>query len=728
MTIILNADSQASHLRFPIKPLAIAMAALVLSSCAVLESGNSDNSAPVANNATTQSNSRNSGNAAAPIPVAAANDNQASEQQSIIDEINRAGAIPNFNGYRETEPSTEGIEGEDVVELNYEQADLRLVLEELADALGITIIIDPAIDDKISIRTSTSNPLQKADIWPLIRLLVRDAGVVLEQEGGIYTTRKIPGSLPIEITTPDGVGNGTAASIMQITPITYVSTETAMDVISPMLDGEGEVSTLANSNILAITTSEAKLYRINQLLTLIDSDPFRNQGIHVYQLSNGNATEVADELKAILEMIEGPNPAYQVRGIERINAVLVTSPASRGFDDISSWVAILDADSQEQVEQLFHYKVKNLNAVDLANTLSNVFEEPSEEEPETDNAELEDLGTGLNTTVVDNSDGGASDLVAVDAPDTAPTGGNGVVSADLSVKIVADEGTNSLLIRSTARDYRQLLTTISQLDAVPLQVMVTAVIAQITLTDETRFGVDWSRIANDSTADPISTTTTTNYSAIAGGLLFTKSFLDGAARVEATLDAIATNNDVRLLSRPSLTVINNQEGEIQIGAEVPVQQGETVGGNGISTTNIQYRPTGIELYITPQINDDNIVNLTIKQVLSSVDNSGTGVGNNPVFNNQEISTTVVVRDGENIVLGGLIQSDNELLNTGVPILNEIPVLGKLFSFQQDSVERRELFIVLRPEIVDLNEASGIQYEAILERFTLASEVFESAGI
>ena len=305
---------------------------------------------------------------------------------------------------------------------------------------------------------------------------------------------------------------------------------------------------------------------------------------------------------------------------------------------------------------------------------------------------------------------------------------DGAVSANLSVKIVADEATNSLLIRGTAREYRQLLTIISQLDVVPLQVMINAVIAQITLTDNTRFGVDWSRIADQPITNPISTEASTVFVPALGGLLFNKTFLDGAARVEATLEAIAVNNEVRLLARPSLTVANNQEGEIQIGSQIPIQLGQTIGVAGTATTNIQYRDTGIVLTITPQINDGGIINLTIRQELSSVDNGASGINNNPVFNNQEISTTVVVRSGENIILGGLIQTVVEDLNTGIPFLNRLPVVGGLFSFRQQIQERRELFIVIRPEVIDLNAGTGPQYAEILGRFELVGELFETAAL
>lgn len=659
------------------------------------------------------------------IPVIAGTD--IAEQQALIDEINRDGQPLLYPGFREEAPEPVVVEGEDVVELNYEQADLRLVLEELADALDITIVIDPGISNQISIRTSADRPLQREDIWPLIRMLTRDAGILLEQVGNVYNARVLPSNLAPEITTPETLGDGTAARVMQVTPLTYVSSEAVIQAIQPLLEPEGQISQLGNRDLLIITGSEFQLARVNQLLMLIDADPFANLGIRLHQLSNANAAEVATELNEILQLIEGPNPAYQVKGIERINALLITAPASRGFEEVSRWVQILDADSQEQVEQLFMYRVKNLVALELAETLSTVFEEQDQPLlPPTDAADEEaPLFPGVGGEDSQAETDTPAEQAAV-PPGAAP---GAAVSADLTVKIVADAATNSLLIRSTARDYRQLLTTISQLDVVPLQVMVNAVIAQITLTDDTKFGVDWSRVAASEEMNPISTSTTTDFvPSTLGGLMFTKGFLDGSARVEATLNAIAVNNDVRLLARPSLTVSNNQEGEIQIGAEVPVEAGQALGPGGVSTTNIQYRPTGIELYITPQINDDGVVNMIIRQVLSSVDAGGGGVGGNPVFNNQEISTTVVVRNGENVVLGGLIQDDNELLNTGVPFLNRVPGLGNLFSYQQNNQERRELFIVLRPEIINLNQEGGVQYSDILDRFELASELFEDLNV
>ncbi len=722
---------------FARKPLAMLSLAMLLASCASGPGGpqSSRQSPPAAGASVAQTSAADSvtGQADAFLEREASQaQRELAEQQALLDQINRDGTPVTFSGYREPAPAAVQATGEDVVQLNYEQAELRTVLEELADALDVSMVIDPTISSLVSIRTAENRPLRRTDIWPLVRLLTREAGVSLERVGNVYYARQGLSNLPQEIVSPQQVGDRSASSIMQITPLTHISVDSALALLTPLVEPGGTVVRISNNNTLAITAGGSQLTRINELLNVVDADPFTSQGIQLYQLNYANASDVATELTDILTMIEGPSPAYKVVGLERINSLLVTAPAAKGFDEISRWIRILDADRQEQAEQLFHYRVKNLNATDLAATLTSVFElqdedviRPANEDALRREENDRELARQITQTFL-GPDGEPLVSTQTTPLQTAPGAAAAMaVSANLNVTIVADESTNSLLIRSNPRDYRQLLATINQLDAVPLQVMINAVIAQITLTDETRFGVDWSRVAASS-ADPISTSTSTQFLpqpvGSLGGLLFTKSFLDGAARVEATLEAIAANNEVRLLARPSVTVINNQEGIIHIGSEVPVQTGEqsTISG---TIRSISYRPTGIELTITPRINDDGIVNLTISQSLSSVD-ANVGIDDNPVFQNQEISTTVVVRDRENVVLGGLIQSDNSELNSGIPGFNRLPIIGRLFSYQQDLQQRRELFIVLRPEIVNLNDRDGAQYREILQRFELAAEIID----
>lgn len=703
-----------SKVNVKLKALGLLGLAAGLSSCMAVNSQNNQAAATAAPTARTQ--------VATQISLPPVSDDLAAQQrQTLIDEINRDGRTAGFSGYRQSSPQPAQQPGQNVVSLNYEQAELREILAELADALDISIVIDPTIADKVSLRTAQNRPLTFNDVWPLMNLLARENGVTLEQIGNVWYARKAVSNIAMELTTPDITGQ--ASRVMQITPLRFLSTQSAIELITPMLEPEGSVIRLANSNSLIITASPAQLLRLNELINLLDDDPFQNRGLQLYPLMNASAVDVAQELIDLLTLIEGPAPSYQVQGLERINALLVTAPAARGFDEINRWVRILDADRQEQAEQLFQYRVKNLNAVDLANTLTQVFTIDESQQPVVNLTRPGNVNVNVAEPAAEGAE--ASSTPAVTAQ--SGTGSqSSAVSANLTVTIVPDEPTNSLLVRASPRDYRQLLATISQLDVAPMQVMINAVIAQIVLTDETAFGVDWTRVLDTATGSTRISTgflprPPTGQESGLGGLLFTRSFIDGAARVDATLEAIAVNNDVQLLARPSLKVINNMEGLIRIGAEVPVKLGESFGVGGTSTTNIQYRPTGIELTITPRINDDGVINLTIRQELSSVSES-TGVDSNPIFENQEIETTVVVRDGENVVLGGLIQNNNGALNTGVPLLNQVPVLGRLFSYQRDNNERRELFIVLRPEIENLNAQNSERYREILSRFQLVSEL------
>lgn len=643
------------------------------------------------------------------------------QQEELDPGINRVGRVIQLGMFAEERPQVEVPEGT-TVELNFEQEDLRLVFEQLGDQLQINMVIDPTIDNKVSLRSSPDNPLQYRDLWPLMRMLARNAGVTIEQAGNIYRFMKNNSNIPTEIVMPSWMSDATSSEVLQVTPLTYISVETALALLSPLIQPEGTIIRLGQANLIGISGSPQQLQRVNALLDVIDDDPFQNQGIQLYELFNSQAAEVSQELTNILGLIDGEQSSYQVLGLERINAVLVLSPANRGFDEVTRWISILDAESQEQVEQLFFYKVKNLSATSLAQTLTSVFEQ---------NEDNRAVASGETETSSSDGEGEASTEVSVE--ESAP---DGVVSANLSVTIVADEDTNSLLVRSTPRDYRQLLTTINNLDTVPPQVLINAVIGQVTLTDSNEFGVDWVSISNNVNTGVISSrvlpaglllTDGSGLGAQGSGLIMSRSFSDGSSIIDATLNAIAQDNEVRLLARPTILATNNQEGEIKVGQAVPIDQGTTVSGNGVTTSNIAYRDVGIVMTITPHINDDGYINLEIFQSLSSIED-GSGVAGNPVFSNQEITTTAVVSDQSTITLGGLIQEDDSDQNSGVPGLQKIPILGALFSYQQLRTVRRELFVILRPQIINGDERDAEVMQDLRDSFYNVAELFEEAGL
>jgi len=211
-------------------------------------------------------------------------------------------------------------------------------------------------------------------------------------------------------------------------------------------------------------------------------------------------------------------------------------------------------------------------------------------------------------------------------------------------------------------------------------------------------------------------------------LIMTRTFNDGTSIIDATLNAIAQDNEVSLLARPTILATNNQEGEIKVGQAVPIDQGQTVSGNGVVTSNVAYRDVGIVMTITPHINDDGFINLEIFQSLSSIEEGASGVQGNPVFTNQEITTTAVIADGATITLGGLIQEDESDQNSGIPGLQRIPILGAAFSYQQLRSVRRELFIILRPQIITGDDTDNESMRNLRASFENVSALMEEAGL
>ena len=641
--------------------------------------------------------------------------------------ISREGRVITLTPTGETPPAGTPPQN-NVVQLNYEQEDLRVVIEQLGDALGINMVIDPTIDYKVSLRTSAGNPLRYEDIWPLLRLLSRNAGVAISQAGNVWEFSRDPSNVPVQLATPDALDQTNASEVLQVTPLRYISVEAVEPILAPLLQPTGSLVRLGPANLLGITGSPELLARVNTLLSVLDDDPFQNQGIQLYQLLNSPAAEVAEELTNVLQLIEGEQGSYQVLGLDRINSVLVIGPAARGFAEVDRWIDILDAASQEQVEQLFVYKVRNLDAVALAETLGNVYGEQDEDEAARAAREAANANQVQPVLQPLVPEGPA-------APATAPD----AASANISVTIVADENTNTLLVRATPREYRQLLTTIGTLDSVPLQVLVNAVIGQATLTEGNQFGIDWTRVSNNAANGPARLTGrflptglvgTDGLATQGSGLVLTKSFMDGAAVIDATLNAIAQDNEVRLLARPTLLTANNKEGQIVVGQNVPVNNGVTTVGNGVTTANITYVDVGIVLKITPQINEDGYINIEIEQTLSSIEegSSGNGVAGNPTFSKQEITTTVVVADQSTITLGGLIQQEDSDVQTGVPLLQKIPVLGRAFAYSELQNNRRELFVILRPQIIYGDQRDATTIAAMRASFTEVGKLLDAAGL
>jgi len=287
-------------------------------------------------------------------------------------------------------------------------------------------------------------------------------------------------------------------------------------------------------------------------------------------------------------------------------------------------------------------------------------------------------------------------------------------------KIFGDEITNSIIILSTPKDYSLIEDVIKQMDVMPRQVLIEVLVAEIRLTGELKFGLEWylrSHFTLDNTkltginafGESVASFDATDVLKQTG---FSFALIDTAEVVRGLLQTLATDSKAKIISSPHIMVSDNREARIQVGDQVPVETGTSVTSGGETVTTIQYRDTGSVLKVKPFINEGGLVTLELKQEFSLV-SSEKGVGDNPIFSTRTAETNVVVKNGQTIIIGGLIREDTRSSNNGIPILKDIPILGYLFGASDSSTDRTELVVLITPHVMStVNEATKVTDEFI----------------
>jgi general secretion pathway protein D len=664
------------------------------------------------------------------IPVL--NNNTTTAPKKVIDNIGKVPEVAPNEAKQPAALSTKASSNE-LIGLNLEQVELRAVFEMVADALGISVVIDSSIADKVTVRTAPDKSLTQDDLWALLQLLLAENNVSMEKKGIAYHLKKEKKALPDAIgSKKDQLNKSNAPEVLQVTPLRYITVDSALTALKPMVEPEGRLLVISNLNVLGIVTSPEKLNKINKLLALLDADPFVHRGIRLFRLQNAKSSEAKTDLDKILQAVEGKMPAFEIIALDRINSLLVISPPQRGFEEVARWIEIVDERNEAGGEQIFIYRVRNLKATTLATTLKDVFRTDGKETPKT---------TPKDPNKPDEKHPEQPKPVEQQNPLNQPNQlnnpQNAATAANLKINIVADEETNSLLIRATPRDYRHLLSTIALLDNLPKEVMINVVVAEVELTEGNQFGIDWFSLFNKGAKGFIG-----SESKIPGAAGVTNgvptrsdnglvvSYITGS--ITGVLNALSTEGRVELLSRPSLLVKNNQEATINVGSDEPtitrMNQTQTGVNTGVTTSNeVQYRKTGIILKVKPQINEDGIVNMTIKQEVSALGAERTAE-KLPSFKQRVVDTALVVRDGTAVVMGGLIQTSINNNNEGIPLLKDVPVLGKLFQSQSGSRIRTELVIMIVPQIIQPDADNREYVRQFRDRMSEVKRLMEEDAI
>jgi general secretion pathway protein D len=282
----------------------------------------------------------------------------------------------------------------------------------------------------------------------------------------------------------------------------------------------------------------------------------------------------------------------------------------------------------------------------------------------------------------------------------SPAQGAGASFRVGGLRVVADEVNNSILVYGTAAEYVKIESSLRRLDVPPTQVLIEASIVEVTLTDDMQYGLQWT--FNDAQSNgKVGTSVLSNRDGgVLGGALagFSYTLRNSIGNVRAVLNALADKSLVKVISSPSLMVMDNHMAQIVVGNQQPIQSGTTVTEGGVITQSIQYKDTGVALSVTPSVNAGNMVTMTINQAVTDVGQIDSATLQR-AFLQRQISSKVAVRSGETLVLGGLIRDNSTNGSSGIPGLHEIPLFGALFGTKNNSGQRTELLVIITPKVV-----------------------------
>ncbi len=602
---------------------------------------------------------------------------------------------------------------EGTVTLNFEGADLREVIKfVLGDMLGENYLIDPRVQGQVTLQTS--HPLAVAALVPTLETVLRMNGAALVREQGMY--RIVP--LAEALRSAPGPGLSQRAMLgyeVRIFPLRFVAAQEMQTILQPFIPEGGLVRTDPLRNLLIIGGTSAELDKLQETVEIFDVDFLQGMSVGLFRLDNVEVGTLTGELERLFgESSGGPLAGlFRLIPIDRLNAILVVTPQPAYLEKAKVWIERLDRVQNPDSPRLFVYRMQHVRAEDVAGVLSDVFGGGSKKTTNTSaTAGAPSLAPGLEPVEIGVGEGGQSPQSAATPAGTVATGGSSGAVGE--VKIIADATNNALLVLATQRDYDTIEAAIQQLDISPLQVLVDATIVEVSLSGELSYGLQWffKNGLDNKEGRGIFANAATLATTFPG---FNYSVVDSANEVRVVLNALAEDSKVNVISSPSIMVLDNQSATIKVGDQVPIRTSESVNlssDDPVTTTNIQYRDTGVSLTVTPRVNAGGMVIMDIDQEVNDVSSTTTSGIDSPTIQQRRIESSVAVQSGESIVLGGLIREIRSGDESGIPVLHRVPVIGPLFGSTSRSARRTELIVLITPRVA----SNQLQARQITEEF------------
>lgn len=642
-------------------------------------------------------------------------------------------------------PSDSARDRGGMIALNFDNADIFEVINALSEFLGINYIIDPAIKGKVNIHTTSE--VDKQQLLAILETVFELNNISVVKQGPFYKILPSKDAQKQGVQVSVGREAAMAGSLdrmaIQIIPLKYVPSAEVVKAIKPFSSKNGELVEFSKANIIILFDTAANIQKILKLVSIIDSDAFEQNEVRFFKVKNADVNDLAKELESIftsigIEKASGKTIGLGIVPVERAGMVVAVTSIAGLLDQVQHWVEVLDTIDKDADDQIFIYFVENGKAEEIADIVTQLYggqssySGGSRSDRSSRNRSSRSSGSSLGSRTSRSSRYGSDSSRASrtsgrtsrtgSSRTGARTGGN---MMDEDIMIVTDETTNAIIVRANAQDYAKIRDTIQRLDIIPRQVLIEVFIGEVTLSGDTQFGVEWAMLQNKNSLGGYEGTGKIGQNfgnlatALSGGTSTGFTYLFQSDRLQAFLLAQASENKVHVLSTPNIIASDNTEARIEVGQEVPIVTSEYVPldtgftGNANTSTSrsIEYRNTGVILEVTPRINDKGLVAMDISQEVSkAVTNTTSGV-DSPLISNRKAETSVVVQNGQTVVIGGIINDDQTNNKASVPFLAKIPLISYLFSSTNNTWQKTELLILLTPHVIkNVSEAEAVTAE------------------
>lgn len=577
---------------------------------------------------------------------------------------------------------------------NLSNVNIRSVIAEVSRSTGTNFLIDPRVQGTVSI--VSAEPLSNKELYPVFLSMLQVAGYAAVPSGNVT---KI---IPIMDVRGESSNPGKAKApprgddlMVQVIPVRYGSAEQLVPILRALMPQWSTVSAYPPSNMLILTGRANNIRQLASIINQVDNSSVN--GIDIIPLGHALAMDVVKTLKDLVKA----NQQTSIAADDRSNSILIGGTKPERLK-LRVLIARLDkqgplsGSSNTQVIYLSYLRAEDVVPIlagiaqaSFSGTVGTTIGTVTRPTLDSTNPES-NLAGGANGV---GSSPSASMMNAANANGGTNSGSNQTEgSVRPSIQIIAEPNTNSVIINAPATVIRTLKTVILQLDIKPAQLLIEALVAEINESDFQNLGVEWGSVTGDKAASVFR----------AGFAIINKASI---SQIQAQVYALARQKRANILSTPSVVVLDNRQAKILIGKQVSVMTSSYPNNANATTTASPYTTfdrmnVALHLYVRPQITRGQGIQMQIDQGNDSIEpSSSADAATNPTFNISAIMTSVHVDSGDVIVLGGLAQDSIGNDNLSIPILGDIPGIGRLFQHNLTNRDKKILMVFIRPSIL-----------------------------